>query len=44
VAALLRDPERRRALGAAGHRRVQERFSLQRMVDDTLRLYRGDDA
>ena len=44
VAALLHDPERRRAFGAAGHRVVQERFSLQRMVDDTLRLYRGDDA
>jgi glycosyltransferase involved in cell wall biosynthesis len=37
---LLEDPDRRRALGAAGRRRFEKRFSADRMVDDTLRVYR----
>jgi len=44
IAEFARDPARRARFGDAGHRRVQERFSLQRMVDDTLAMYRGDDA
>jgi len=34
------DPDRRRALGRAGHARVVERFGLDRMVDETLAIYR----
>jgi glycosyltransferase involved in cell wall biosynthesis len=37
---LLGDPARRLALGAAGRREVEERFSVERNVDDTLDLYR----
>jgi glycosyltransferase involved in cell wall biosynthesis len=37
---LLGDPERRRALGAAGRRDVEERFSVERSVVDTEELYR----
>jgi L-malate glycosyltransferase len=36
---LLDDEGRRRAMGAAGERRVRERFSTERMVQDTLKLY-----
>jgi glycosyltransferase involved in cell wall biosynthesis len=36
---LLRDPERRRRMGEAGARRVRERFSMRRMVEETERLY-----
>jgi glycosyltransferase involved in cell wall biosynthesis len=36
---LLEDPCRRAAYGAAARRRVQEEFSVERMVDETLRLY-----
>lgn len=36
---LARDPARRAALGAAGHRRVLEAFDLDRMVDETLAVY-----
>jgi trehalose synthase len=35
---LLRDPERRRALGRAGHELVSERFLLTRLIADELRL------
>jgi glycosyltransferase involved in cell wall biosynthesis len=31
--------ERRRALGAAAHRRAVERYSLERMVAETVRIY-----
>lgn len=34
------DPGLRAALGAAGHARVVERFGLDRMVDETLAVYR----
>lgn len=36
---LLTDPERRRAMGAAGRRRFEERFSADRMVDETLKVF-----
>jgi glycosyltransferase involved in cell wall biosynthesis len=37
---LARDPELRRAMGAAGRARVRERFGLERMVEETLAVYR----
>jgi glycosyltransferase involved in cell wall biosynthesis len=40
LASLAHDPEQARALGAAGRRRLRERFSLQKMVADTEALYR----
>ena len=39
IADLLRDPERRRAFGAAGRRRVRTAFSAERMVDETAAVY-----
>jgi glycosyltransferase involved in cell wall biosynthesis len=36
---LLGDPRQRGLLGAAGRRRFEERFSADRMVDETLRVY-----
>jgi len=36
---LLGDPERRRAMGEAGRRRFLERFTADRMVEETLRVY-----
>jgi glycosyltransferase involved in cell wall biosynthesis len=38
---LLVDPERARAMGAAGRRRFEERFTADRMVDETLAAYDG---
>jgi len=40
VARLLDDPVLARTLAAAGARRVEERFAVERMVDGYLRLYR----
>jgi len=40
VLELLRDPERAAAMGAAGRRRVEEHFTLERMVEGYLMLYR----
>lgn len=37
---LARGPGERRAMGEAGHRRVIEHFGLDRMVDETLGVYR----
>ncbi len=37
---LLADPARRRAMGAAGRRRVELEFTLDRLVNDLLRVYR----
>lgn len=37
---LARDRELRRRLGAAGHERVRTAFGLDRMVDETLAVYR----
>ncbi len=37
--ALLEDPDRRRRLGAAGRKRFLERFTADRMVQETLRVY-----
>lgn len=34
------DPERRRRMGEAGHARVIERFGLDRMIEETLDVYR----
>ncbi|MBK1693068.1 glycosyltransferase [Ectothiorhodospira mobilis] len=39
VVDLLKDPERRARLGAAGRRRVQARFSIDAMVEGNLRVY-----
>lgn len=36
---LLRDPDKARAFGEAGRRRVEEMFTLQRMLDETFALY-----
>jgi glycosyltransferase involved in cell wall biosynthesis len=38
---LARDPELRAALGRAGRARVRARFGLDRMVDETLEVYRS---
>lgn len=40
IATLLADPARRRRMGAAGRRRVAERFPLVRMVEETAEVYR----
>ena len=40
IVTLLKDEPRRRAMGEAGERRVRERFSAERMVQNTLDLYR----
>jgi glycosyltransferase involved in cell wall biosynthesis len=40
IVALLTDEPARRAMGAAGQARVRERFSAERMVQDTLEVYR----
>lgn len=37
---LARDPALRRELGAAGRARVRERFGLDRMVEETIAVYR----
>jgi len=36
---LLRDAPRREAMGLAGRRRFEEKFTSERMVDETLRVY-----
>ncbi len=41
LAELLADPERRRAMGSAGRKRVEAEFTLDRMVGEVLRVYRG---
>jgi glycosyltransferase involved in cell wall biosynthesis len=41
LAGLLRDEERRRALGAAGLRRARAEFSVARMAEETIAVY-GD--
>ena len=38
---LLRDPERRSRFAAAGFARVRDRFSVDRMVEETLAVYAG---
>ena len=39
IVALLEDEERRRRMGEAGRARVEQRFSVERMIDDTLDAY-----
>ena len=39
IVTLLRDPERRAAMGQAGRDRVVREFSVEKMVADTLRVY-----
>ena len=39
IVTLLRDPERAAAIGAAGRKRVRERFLLPRLIADELRRY-----
>jgi glycosyltransferase involved in cell wall biosynthesis len=39
IGSLLDDPERSRRMGEAGRRRVRERFSMERMIDETATLY-----
>lgn len=41
VVSLLEDPSRRRAMGEAGRRRVEEEFSMQRMLAQTADVYRS---
>ena len=41
VAQLLRDREFSRAVGQAGRARIAEVFSSERMVEETLKIYRG---
>lgn len=41
IARLLDDPEARRALGPAGRRRVEERFTASRTAEATLAAYRA---
>src|SRR5207245_9593057 len=40
IVKLLSDEQARRAMGAAGLARVREHFSAERMVQDTLEIYR----
>jgi glycosyltransferase involved in cell wall biosynthesis len=40
IGKLLDDPERRRRLGDAGRRRVSERFTVERMLEGTIGVYR----
>jgi glycosyltransferase involved in cell wall biosynthesis len=40
VAGLVADPARRRKMGEAGRERVLERFTVRRMVDETIGVYR----
>lgn len=39
IALLLRDPARATAMGQAGRRRLEERFTIERLVADSLREY-----
>jgi L-malate glycosyltransferase len=39
VTDLIKDSDKRRSLGAAGRERVIKRFSLERMVDETEKIY-----
>ncbi|QDU67385.1 glycosyltransferase family 4 protein [Engelhardtia mirabilis] len=39
IAELLRDPERARAMGAAGHRRMVDFFTIERLTDEFIEEY-----
>jgi glycosyltransferase involved in cell wall biosynthesis len=38
---LIRDPERRRSMGRSGRKRIEDQFSVETMVEATVRLYSG---
>ena len=40
IVALLKDPARRAAMGRAGFERVSRLFSAERMVQETVRVYK----
>ena len=40
IVALLKDDERRRRMGEAGLARVNERFTVEKMVGETAAVYR----
>ena len=42
VVSLADDPAKRTVMGAAGRRAVEERFTLDRMVNDYVRVYLGE--
>ena len=39
IVSLLRDPDRARAMGRSGRERVEHRFTIERMVEQTVSLY-----
>jgi glycosyltransferase involved in cell wall biosynthesis len=39
IVTLLADPHRRQAMGAAGHERLKERFTVERMISATVSVY-----
>lgn len=41
MAALLRDPDQRQSLGAAGYRRYHAYFRSERMIDETIAVYQA---
>ena len=41
LAAVLSDPARARAMGAAGRRRAEERYGLRTVAGQLIRLYEG---
>lgn len=41
IATLIRDPARRHALGRAGRRRFRDRFTAERMAEETAAVYDG---
>ncbi len=44
ISSLLADPERRRRMGEAGRRRVQQEFTIEPMVECTAQIYRRASA
>lgn len=41
VAAILRDPAKGKKIGEAGRRRVEQNFSADKMVEETIRVYKA---
>ena len=44
IGELLRDPERRRAMGEAGHARLIDRFTIERLTSAFLEVYAAASA